>query len=220
MRCSVLLGMKVVVDSNQIQPKHAAFFNSASNTTSGYISCSLASLFRRPGQLDPFVVYDNLFETSPLTWERYSIGLVIDWPTMEKCGGLVLHNQPIDIEIPGMWMLWVPSFAVPPMLGPLMGVENGFHLSGEVLGFSMASFPSRPPGTLLTLEERPLPFPGFRVADIGVKLASHKVPKRRIRVQSSDAQVKPRTKGQAIEHRTEALKERVIDNAVQNLEWT
>ena len=69
--------------------------------------CSLASLFRHPEQLNPFVVYDNLFDASPLTWEMYSVGLVIDWPTMEECGGLVLHNQPIDTDIPGMRMLWV-----------------------------------------------------------------------------------------------------------------
>ena len=36
----MLLGKKVVVNSNQIQPKHAAFFNSL-NTTSGYTSTSL-----------------------------------------------------------------------------------------------------------------------------------------------------------------------------------
>ncbi len=69
--------------------------------------CSLASLFRRPEQLDPFVIYDNLFETSPLTWEMYRVGLAIDWPTMEECGGLVLHNQSIDTDIPGMRILWV-----------------------------------------------------------------------------------------------------------------
>ena len=69
--------------------------------------CSLASLFRRPEQLDPFVVYDNLFETQPDVWKGYWVGLVIDWPTMDKCGGLVLHNQPIATEIPGMRMLWV-----------------------------------------------------------------------------------------------------------------
>ena len=69
--------------------------------------CSLASLFRHPEQLDPFVVYDNLLETDPLVWEMHRVGLVIDWPTMEQCGGLVLHNQPIATEIPGMRMLWV-----------------------------------------------------------------------------------------------------------------
>ena len=69
--------------------------------------CSLASLFRHLEKLDPFVVYDNLFETEPLVWERYPVGLVIDWPTMAEHGGLVLHNQPIDTDIPGMRMLWV-----------------------------------------------------------------------------------------------------------------
>ncbi len=69
--------------------------------------CSLASLFRHPDKLDPFVVYDHLFEDSPEIWNECWVGLVIDWPTMEKSGGLVIHNQPIDTDIPGMRMLWV-----------------------------------------------------------------------------------------------------------------
>ncbi len=47
------------------------------------------------------------------------MGLVIDWPYLKMGGGLVLHNQPIDTDIPGMRMLWISPQGEQLVLEPL-----------------------------------------------------------------------------------------------------
>lgn len=36
-----------------------------------------------------------------------SLGMVFNWPHLKGGGGLVLHNHPIDVAVPGSRLLWV-----------------------------------------------------------------------------------------------------------------
>ncbi len=82
-------------------------------------TCSLTSLFRHFHKLDPYIIFDELYDDQPELWEKYSMGLVIDWPYLKMGGGLVLHNHPIDTDISGMRMLWISPQGEQLVLEPL-----------------------------------------------------------------------------------------------------
>jgi hypothetical protein len=87
-------------------------------------TCSVTSLFKHFHKLDPYIVFDELFHDQPELWERYHVGLVIDWPYLKMGGGLVIHNQPINTDIPGMRMLWVSPQGRQLVIEPLNTVLN------------------------------------------------------------------------------------------------
>ena len=59
----------------------------------------------------------------------------------------------------------------------------------------------------------------LRVADKVLKLDTYELTKRRIGVQSSHPKIESRIQRQAIKQRTDALREGVINDLVENLEW-
>jgi hypothetical protein len=87
-------------------------------------TCSVTSLFKHFHKLDPYIVFDELFHDQPDLWERYYVGLVVDWPYLKMGGGLVIHNQPINTDIPGMRMLWVSPEGQQLVIEPLDTVLN------------------------------------------------------------------------------------------------
>jgi hypothetical protein len=74
-----------------------------------YVSrdCTVADLFKRFDQTMLVLRYETVFEDITEEDAELPCGMVFDWPYLQGGGGMVLHNQPINVDVPGTRLFYV-----------------------------------------------------------------------------------------------------------------
>lgn len=81
--------------------------------------CTVTDIFSGFDKTVLFQEFEILGEILKGTVEYRHVGIVFFWPHLRKCGGLVLHNRPINTQVPGTRLLWVSKAGEQLVLEPL-----------------------------------------------------------------------------------------------------
>lgn len=68
---------------------------------------TVADLFGRFDKTLLLLRYETCLREYRRRDRHRSFGMVFNWPHLKGGGGLVLHNHPIDVAVPGSRLLWV-----------------------------------------------------------------------------------------------------------------
>lgn len=69
--------------------------------------CSVVDMFNRFGDTLLVLRYETIFESVADDDADTPCGMVFEWPYLKGGGGMVLHNQPINVDVPGSRFFFV-----------------------------------------------------------------------------------------------------------------
>lgn len=69
--------------------------------------CTVVDMFKGFGATKLVLRYETIFESVDDDAAETPCGMVFNWPYLRGGGGMVLHNQPINVDVPGSRFFYV-----------------------------------------------------------------------------------------------------------------